>query len=106
MLAIANTLAFSLEIIRYRDKKRKIPKSPSGSTLVLVLTLTMMGCYVGEFIGRLVTSLNSLLCLDDYNTKLQDIAYDPNEDTHLTVFYPDLFYPFQVQCSIIACRGN
>jgi hypothetical protein len=108
MLAVANTLAFSLEIIRYQDKNRKIPKSPPGSTVVLVLTLTMMSCYVGEFIGRLVTSLNSLICLEDYNTKLQDISYDPTQDTHLTVYYPDLFYPFQVcaECQILIVPFN
>ncbi|CAE7520841.1 unnamed protein product [Symbiodinium microadriaticum] len=95
MLAAANIMAFSVEIVRYQDKSRKIPRSPTGSTAVLVLTLTMMCCYVGEFIGRLVTSLNSLFCLDTYDTNIDDIAYDPTSDSHLAVYYPDLFYPFQ-----------
>lgn len=95
MLAVANTMAFSVEIIRYQDKSRKIPRSLPGSTAVLVLTLCLMSCYVGEFIGRLVTSLNSLFCLDTYDTSLGDIAYDPTEDSHMDVYYPDLFYPFQ-----------
>jgi hypothetical protein len=47
-------------------------KSPKGSNLVLILTLLMMCCYVGEFLGRLVTSLNSLKALDNYNEKLED----------------------------------
>lgn len=97
MLAVANTLAFSVEFIRYKDKNRKILRSPSGSTAVLLLTLSMMCCYVGEFIGRLVTSLNSLICLDDYNKKLEDISYDPTIDNNLAIYYPDLFYPFQVK---------
>lgn len=66
-------MAFSLEIIRYTDPTRVPLKSPNGSILVLILTLMMMCCYVGEFIGRVATSITSLNALENYNTKLQDI---------------------------------
>jgi hypothetical protein len=54
----------------------------------------MMCCYVGEFLGRLVTSLNSLKALEDYHTKLEDIIYQPG-DTSLKIYLPEIYYPFQ-----------
>lgn len=87
-------MAFSLEYIRFTDPTRIPLKSPNGSTLVLILTLVMMCCYVGEFIGRVATSINSLNALDDYNTKLQDIIWQAG-DTSLKMYLPEIYYPFQ-----------
>jgi hypothetical protein len=94
LLGLCNTLAFSVEYLRLTDPNRVVIKSPKGSNLVLILTLLMMCCYVGEFLGRLVTSLNSLKALDDYNEKLEDITYQPG-DTSLKMYLPEIYYPFQ-----------
>ena len=54
----------------------------------------MMCCYVGEFIGRVATSITSLNALDDYNTNLQDIIWQAG-DTSLKIYLPNIYYPFQ-----------
>jgi hypothetical protein len=94
LLGICNSLAFSVEYLRLSDPARIKIKSPKGSIFVLILTLVMMCCYVGEFLGRLVTSLNSLKALEDYHTKLEDIIYQPG-DTSLKMYLPEIYYPFQ-----------
>lgn len=94
ILGICNSMAFSIEYLRLKDPARVKVKSPQGSIFVLILTLMMMCCYVGEFLGRLVTSLNSLNALEDYNTKLEEIVYQPG-DTSLKMYLPEIYYPFQ-----------
>lgn len=90
LLSVCNTFAFSLEYIRLTDPARVPLKSPNGSFLVLILTLVMMVCYVGAFIGRVATSVTSLQALEDYNTKLEDIVYEKGQQ-----YLPDIYYPFK-----------
>mmetsp|Transcript_3798 Transcript_3798/g.5898 ORF Transcript_3798/g.5898 Transcript_3798/m.5898 type:complete len:466 (-) Transcript_3798:222-1619(-) len=96
ILGVGNMMAFSIEWARYKEVKSTSSPRPTlkGSTAVLLLTLTMMCCYVGEFLGRLVTSINSLNCLKSYDTNISDIIYQEG-DSSMEIYYPDSYYPFQ-----------
>jgi hypothetical protein len=94
-LMMANIMAFSIEVERYKKLDLKYGNF-QGGWVVLLLAVGMMCCYSGAVGGRIVSSFVSVDCFKQFDMTLEEFAH-PANSTSATVglYYPDIHYPFQ-----------
>lgn len=63
---------------------------PTLSKYIFINTCLMCVCYFGAFLGRIITSFNTVNCFHDYDVNLDDITQGDGN----IIWYPDIFFPF------------
>jgi hypothetical protein len=96
-LGFVTTVSLSTSVAYLKEKSMSecVGYMSRRSFPVFGLCLALALCYSGQLLGRVMTSVTSLNCLEQYDTKLDDIVYDPESPFQL--FFPSVFYPFQVR---------
>lgn len=93
-LMMANVMAFSIEIERYRQRHVNYGNF-KGAGIVLLLAFGMMCCYSGMVSGRIVSSFVSVDCFKQFDMTLEEFTHPNNNTTTVGLYYPDIHYPFQ-----------
>lgn len=95
-MAVGTHMAFRAGYKKYQQDKlvaarRTHPEeTPTLSIAILINTCFMCLCYVGAFLGKIITSFNSIECFTDYNVQLDQIVRGDEN----TIWYPDVYFPF------------
>lgn len=97
-LGIVTVISISSSVVYLEEKAlhESIGYMSRRSFPVFFTCLVLALCYILQLLGRVTTSENSLNCLKSYDTNLDDIAYDPETEAPIQIYYPPVFYPFQV----------
>ena len=97
-LVVVNMSTLTAAITHCRESNRLAKISPFALAL-FVMCIVLGVCYAGQLVGRIVTSMTSLNCLERYDTELDDITMNEGAEGGggLTLYYPEIFYPFQVR---------
>lgn len=93
-LMMTNIMAFSIEVERFKTLDLKYGNF-RGAWVVLVVAVGMMFCYSGMVGGRIVSSMVSVDCFEQFDMTLEEFAHPTNTTTNVGLYYPDIHYPFQ-----------
>lgn len=95
-LGVGTRQAFRAGFIKFKQDKVLAERStqsanrPELARPIAIITILTCLCTMGAFIGRIMTSFNTLNCLRDYDVNLDDITTGDGN----ILYYPDIYFPF------------